>query len=144
MMVSVSLARPLASRGVRQAAAPAAARARRASTHRAAARAEGERLNIVFAGFECAPYSKTGGLGDVMQSLPKALVRRGHRVMVWLPRRDLQPSSSRPVALETPPGATRAACAPVSPTAAHWLPAQMPPSRPASVCCAVLTRLVKC
>ena len=50
-----------------------------------AVRAEGERLNVVFTGFECAPFSKTGGLGDVMQSLPKALVRRGHRVMSVAP-----------------------------------------------------------
>lgn len=45
-----------------------------------------ERLNIVMVASECAPFSKTGGLGDVMQSLPKALAERGHRVMVVAPR----------------------------------------------------------
>jgi hypothetical protein len=34
-----------------------------------------ERLNIVMVGAECAPFSKTGGLGDVMASLPKVRVR---------------------------------------------------------------------
>ncbi|KAI8465682.1 MAG: hypothetical protein J3K34DRAFT_436113 [Monoraphidium minutum] len=43
-------------------------------------------MNIVFVGAECAPWSKTGGLGDVMGALPKALARRGHRVMVVVPR----------------------------------------------------------
>lgn len=32
------------------------------------------------------PWSKTGGLGDVVGSLPIALSRRGHRVMVVTPR----------------------------------------------------------
>ena len=45
-----------------------------------------ERLNIIMVASECAPFSKTGGLGDVMQSLPKALAGRGHRVMVVAPR----------------------------------------------------------
>ncbi|KAL4855125.1 Granule-bound starch synthase 2 [Chlorella vulgaris] len=43
-------------------------------------------MNIVMVGAECAPYSKTGGLGDVMQALPKALAARGHRVMSVAPR----------------------------------------------------------
>lgn len=33
-----------------------------------------------------APFSKTGGLGDVCGSLPLALAARGHRVMVVAPR----------------------------------------------------------
>ena len=32
------------------------------------------------------PYLKTGGLGDVAGALPKALVKLGHRVTVFLPR----------------------------------------------------------
>lgn len=43
-------------------------------------------MNIVMVGSECAPYSKTGGLADVMGSLPKALAARGHRVMVVSPK----------------------------------------------------------
>lgn len=45
-------------------------------------------MKIVMVGAECAPWSKTGGLGDVMGALPKALARRGHRVMVVVPRYD--------------------------------------------------------
>lgn len=51
------------------------------------------RMNIVFVGAECAPWSKTGGLGDVMGSLPKAMARRGHRVMVIVPRYDNYPDA---------------------------------------------------
>ncbi|KAE8725361.1 Soluble starch synthase 1 [Hibiscus syriacus] len=42
--------------------------------------------NIVFVTAEAAPYSKTGGLGDVCGSLPVVLAGRGHRVMVVSPR----------------------------------------------------------
>ncbi|XP_021729114.1 starch synthase 1, chloroplastic/amyloplastic-like [Chenopodium quinoa] len=44
------------------------------------------KLSIVFVTAEAAPYSKTGGLGDVCGSLPIALAERGHRVMVIAPR----------------------------------------------------------
>ncbi|BBN06964.1 starch synthase [Marchantia polymorpha subsp. ruderalis] len=43
-------------------------------------------INVVFVSSEVAPYSKTGGLGDVCGSLPIALAARGHRVMVVSPR----------------------------------------------------------
>ncbi|CAN6283344.1 unnamed protein product [Urochloa humidicola] len=43
-------------------------------------------LNIILVAAECAPWSKTGGLGDVAGALPKALARRGHRVMVVVPK----------------------------------------------------------
>ncbi|KAK1266425.1 hypothetical protein QJS04_geneDACA000593 [Acorus gramineus] len=43
-------------------------------------------MNIILVAMECAPWSKTGGLGDVAGALPKALARRGHRVMVVVPR----------------------------------------------------------
>jgi starch synthase len=45
-----------------------------------------ERLNVVMVAMECAPWSKTGGLGDVAGALPKALARRGHRTMCIAPR----------------------------------------------------------
>ncbi len=43
------------------------------------------KLNIVFASAEVAPFSKTGGLGEVLMSLPKALAARGHNVCVFTP-----------------------------------------------------------
>ncbi|URE36117.1 starch synthase [Musa troglodytarum] len=43
-------------------------------------------MNVIVVAAECAPWSKTGGLGDVAGTLPKALARRGHRVMVVTPR----------------------------------------------------------
>jgi len=42
--------------------------------------------NLVFVASECAPWSKTGGLGDVVGALPKSMADRGHRVMVVVPR----------------------------------------------------------
>lgn len=44
-----------------------------------------KKLKIVQIASEVAPYSKTGGLGDVARSLPKALKRLGHEVMVITP-----------------------------------------------------------
>jgi len=43
-------------------------------------------MKILFVASEGLPYSKTGGLGDVVQALPKALVEMGHQVAVLLPR----------------------------------------------------------
>ncbi|PKI40099.1 hypothetical protein CRG98_039471, partial [Punica granatum] len=43
-------------------------------------------MNVILVAAECAPWIKTGGLGDVAGSLPKALARRGHQVMVVVPR----------------------------------------------------------
>ncbi|XP_047319775.1 granule-bound starch synthase 2, chloroplastic/amyloplastic-like [Impatiens glandulifera] len=43
-------------------------------------------MNIILVAAECTPWVKTGGLGDVAGALPKALARRGHRVMVVVPR----------------------------------------------------------
>jgi len=45
-------------------------------------------LKIVFVSTEVAPWSKTGGLGDVVGSLPEELVKRGHKVMSVSPRYD--------------------------------------------------------
>jgi len=44
------------------------------------------RRSIAFIGSECYPFVKTGGLGDVMYALPKALIGQNCDVKVILPR----------------------------------------------------------
>ena len=44
------------------------------------------RRSIAFIGSECYPFVKTGGLGDVMYALPRALVAQNCDVKVILPR----------------------------------------------------------
>ncbi|XP_022762172.1 granule-bound starch synthase 1, chloroplastic/amyloplastic-like [Durio zibethinus] len=48
----------------------------------------GKGMNLVFVGAEVAPWSKTGGLGDVLGGLPPAMAAKGHRVMTVSPRYD--------------------------------------------------------
>ena len=43
-------------------------------------------MKILFVASEAAPYVKTGGLGDVIGALPRALAARGHDILVVLPR----------------------------------------------------------
>ncbi len=43
-------------------------------------------MNIAFAASECVPFSKTGGLADVVGALPRALAGLGHKVSVYLPK----------------------------------------------------------
>jgi starch synthase len=50
-------------------------------------------MNLLFAATECAPFFKTGGLGDVLGALPKELARQGHDVRVALPYFSKQLSS---------------------------------------------------
>jgi len=42
-------------------------------------------MKILFVASEVAPYSKSGGLGDVAHALPRALSARGHEVRVVTP-----------------------------------------------------------
>nr|GEY24006.1 granule-bound starch synthase 1, chloroplastic/amyloplastic [Tanacetum cinerariifolium] len=48
----------------------------------------GAGMNLVFVGAEVGPWSKTGGLGDVLGGLPPAMAANGHRVMTVSPRYD--------------------------------------------------------
>ena len=43
-------------------------------------------MRITFFASEGVPFSKTGGLADVVGALPKALASGGHEVQVLLPR----------------------------------------------------------
>jgi len=53
-----------------------------------------KRVRILFVASEGLPFSKTGGLADVVEALPKALVAQGHEVAVVLPRyRGTKPSA---------------------------------------------------
>ena len=55
--------------------------------------------SILIASSEISPYAKTGGLGDVMCSLPGALAELGARVSLAMPayRSDGRPSGSFPI-----------------------------------------------
>ncbi|KAH9606713.1 hypothetical protein KSS87_003777 [Heliosperma pusillum] len=48
----------------------------------------GSGMGLIFVGTEVAPWSKTGGLGDVLGGLPPAMAANGHRVMTIAPRYD--------------------------------------------------------
>ena len=43
-------------------------------------------MKILFVASEAAPFVKTGGLGDVIGALPRALAKRGHDILVVVPR----------------------------------------------------------
>ena len=43
-------------------------------------------MHVAFAASECVPFSKTGGLADVVGALPRALAALGHQVSVYIPR----------------------------------------------------------
>ena len=43
-------------------------------------------MHIAFVASECLPFSKTGGLADVVGALPRALAAAGHQVSVYIPR----------------------------------------------------------
>ena len=62
-------------------------------------------MHIVFAASECVPYSKTGGLADVVGALPRAVAQLGHQATVYLPlyRQTLLPHASTVIASITIP-----------------------------------------
>jgi starch synthase len=42
-------------------------------------------MQIVFAASECAPWARTGGLGEVLRALPRQIAALGHKVSVYVP-----------------------------------------------------------
>lgn len=52
-------------------------------------------MNILFAAAECAPFFKTGGLGDVAEALPKELKKKGLDIRVVLPYHRQMPQKYR-------------------------------------------------
>ena len=42
-------------------------------------------MNILFSTFELAPFTKVGGLADVMGSMPKALRKLGCNIKIFAP-----------------------------------------------------------
>ena len=64
-------------------------------------------MKILFVASEGLPFSKTGGLADVIEALPKALVAAGHEVAVVLPRYRKTPANASILStLTVPVGAT--------------------------------------
>ena len=43
-------------------------------------------MHVAFVASEGVPFSKTGGLADVVGALPRALAAQGHQITVYLPR----------------------------------------------------------
>jgi starch synthase len=65
-------------------------------------------VRILFVASEGLPFSKTGGLADVVEALPKALVAQGHEVAVVLPRyRGTKATAVVMPSLTIPMGGTR-------------------------------------
>ncbi len=68
----------------------------------------GKFMRILFVASEGLPFSKTGGLADVVEALPKALVAQGHEVAVVLPRyRGTKATAVVMPSLTIPMGGTR-------------------------------------
>jgi len=58
-------------------------------------------MQIAFVASEGVPFSKTGGLADVVGALPQALVKLGHQVTVYLPRYRQTKLPDAPVAVRS-------------------------------------------
>jgi len=57
----------------------------RQGLNKSTAQKSSKNMKVLFVGTECSPFSKVGGLGDVMGSLPKALLKQGIDVRVVTP-----------------------------------------------------------
>ncbi|MEE8201234.1 MAG: glycogen/starch synthase, partial [Candidatus Acidoferrales bacterium] len=64
-------------------------------------------MKILFVASECVPFSKTGGLADVVGALPKVLAARAHEVSVFLPRYRVTPPGRVVIARLTLPLGSR-------------------------------------
>ena len=63
-------------------------------------------MRILFVASEALPYAKTGGLADVLEALPRCLVKLGHSVAVFLPRyRGIETNSVVMESMTIPQGA---------------------------------------
>jgi starch synthase len=58
-------------------------------------------MHIAFVASEGVPFSKTGGLADVVGALPQALVKLGHQVSVYLPRYRQTKLADAPIAVRS-------------------------------------------
>lgn len=81
-------------------------------------------MKIVFVASESVPYSKTGGLADVVGALPKALASLGYEVEVFLPRYKI----TKPGAVVPAPGVSPFP----SPAVSNLLPSRLPGKQTAS------------
>src|ERR671927_417303 len=62
-------------------------------------------VSILMIGSEALPFSKTGGLADVLGALPNALARLGHRVTLVIPKYRGVQSHGAAISLPVPLGA---------------------------------------
>lgn len=79
---------PLANRAARRAAKLSMQKSITRAVAKSAASTTSTPMSIVFVSTEVSPWSKTGGLGDVVGGLPIELAKRGHKVMSVAPRYD--------------------------------------------------------